>query len=170
MDRGLIVQDANGKVDKGSLWSDEQLEHLGRIWHRLTPWPDTCPGLERLNKKYETATLSNTYNKLLVNLVAHGGMPFKYVYSADLFQSFKPTPKVYLGAAEKLGLKPEECGLVAAHLFDLKAAKACGLGYVVYVDRPLEEKNPELLKESIPDHVIEQSEKGFLALAEHLEC
>jgi beta-phosphoglucomutase-like phosphatase (HAD superfamily) len=43
-----------------------------------------------------------------------------------MFESFKPNAKVYLGAAEKMGVKPEECALVAAHLSDLKGAKACG--------------------------------------------
>jgi 2-haloacid dehalogenase len=84
-----------------------------------------------------------------------------------MFQSFKPNPKVYLGAAEKMGVKPEECGLVAAHLSDLKSAKACGF-YTIYVDRPLEEKNPELREENIPDMWIKEDEDGFVTLAERL--
>ena len=101
------------------------------------------------------------------HLVAHSSIPFTRIYSADMFQSFKPNPKVYLGAAEKMGVKPEECGLVAAHLNDLKAAKACGF-YAIYVDRPLEEKTPELREQSIPDLWIEEDEDGFVSLAEHL--
>ncbi|KIW89180.1 uncharacterized protein Z519_10032 [Cladophialophora bantiana CBS 173.52] len=84
-----------------------------------------------------------------------------------MFQSFKPNPKVYLGAAEKLGVRPEECGLVAARLSDLKGAQACGF-YVIYIDRPLEEKNPELREENIPDMRIKEDENGFVALAERL--
>jgi 2-haloacid dehalogenase len=85
-----------------------------------------------------------------------------------MFQSFKPDPKVYLGAAGKMGVKPEECGLVAAHLYDLKAAKACGF-YTIYVERPLEEKNPELRDENIPDIWIKESEDGFVTVAERFE-
>lgn len=84
-----------------------------------------------------------------------------------MFQSFKPNPKVYLGAAEKMGVKPEECGLVAAHLSDLKGAKACGF-YTIYVARPLEEKNPELRKENIPDMWIKEDEDGLVSLAGRL--
>ena len=84
-----------------------------------------------------------------------------------MFQSFKPNPKVYLGAAEKMGVKPEECGLVAAHLSDLKGAKAYGF-YTIYVDRPLEEKNPELREENIPHMWIKEDEDGFVTLAERL--
>ena len=170
--RGLIIprEDANTSelhVKEGSLWNESQLKHLGRVWHRLPPWPDTCRGLDLLNKRFSTVTLSNTYNDLMESLVAHSSIPFKHIYTSDMFQSFKPNPKVYLGAAEKMGVKPEECGLVAAHLFDLKAAKACGF-YAIYVDRPLEEKAPDLREEDIPDMLIQQDEEGFIALAERL--
>ena len=66
-----------------------------------------------------------------------------------------------------MGVKPQECGLVAAHLSDLKGAKACGF-YTIYVDRPLEEKNPELRAENIPDMCINEDEDGFVTLAERL--
>jgi len=46
---------------------------------------------------------------------------------------------VYLGAAGKLQLPPDECVMVAAHLNDLQAAKQNGLK-TVYVERPGEEE------------------------------
>ena len=170
--RGLIIlrEDASSSelhVKEGSLWDESQLKHLGLVWHRLPPWPDTCRGLDLLNRQFSTVTLRNSYNDLLEYLVAHSSIPFTHIYSADMFQSFKPNPKVYLGAAEKMGVKPEECALVAAHLNDLKAAKACGF-YAIYVDRPLEEKTPDLREENIPDIWIKEDEDGFVALAEHL--
>lgn len=72
-----------------------------------------------------------------------------------------------MGAAERMGVQPQECALVAAHLGDLKGAKACGF-YTIYVERPLEEKNPELREEGIPDMVIREDEEGFIALAKRL--
>ena len=84
-----------------------------------------------------------------------------------MFQSFKPNLKVYLGAAEKMGVKPEECALVAAHLSDLKGAKACAF-YTIYVERPLEGKTPELREEDIPDMWVKEDENGFVTLAERL--
>ncbi|KAL9085041.1 MAG: hypothetical protein Q9165_007782 [Trypethelium subeluteriae] len=170
--RGLIIprEDASTSklhVKEGSLWNESQLRDLGLVWHRLPPWPDTCRGLDLLNRQFSTVTLSNTYNDLLEHLVAHSNIPFTHVYTSDTFQSYKPNPKVYLGAAEKMGVKPEECALVAAHLNDLKAAKACGF-YAVYVERPLEEKTPELREENIPDMSIKEDEDGFITLAERL--
>ena len=171
-DRGLIVLQENTStselvLQEGSLWNESQIKHLSLVWHRLDPWPDTCRGLELLNKQFSTVTLSNTYNDLIKELVAHSNMPFTHAFSADLFQSYKPNPEVYLGAAGKMGVKPGECALVAAHLGDLKAAKACGF-YAIYVERPLEEKSPDLRQENIPDMVVTESEDGFIALAERL--
>lgn len=171
-DRGLVIlrEDANISelhVEEASLWNESQLKDLSRVWHRLPPWPDTCRGLDLLNRQYSTVTLSNTYNELIESLVAHSSIPFKHVYSSNMFDSFKPNPKVYLGAAEKMGVKPEECGLVAAHLGDLKGAKACGF-YAIYVERPLEEKAPALREENIPDLWIKEEDGGFVALAERL--
>ena len=170
--RGLIISREDPStselhIEEGSLWDKSQLNHLGLVWHRLPPWPDTCRGLDLLNRQFSTVTLSNTYNDLLEYLVGHSSIPFTHVYTADMFQSFKPNPRVYLGAAGKMGVKPEECGLVAAHLFDLKAAKACGF-YTIYVDRPLEGKAPELREENIPDMWIKEDEGGFVTLAKRL--
>lgn len=166
-DRRTAASGSDLEVGEGSLWTKPQLEHLGRVWHRLTPWPDTCRGLELLNTKFSTVALSNCYNDLLQELVSHSNIPFTNVYSSDMFNSYKPNPKVYVGAAEKMGVKPEECALVAAHLGDLKGAKACGF-YAISVVRPLEEKAQELKKENIPDLVIEEGEDGLVKLAERL--
>jgi 2-haloacid dehalogenase len=171
-ERGLVILPGDAgtsklEVEEGSLWTRSQLDRLGRVWHRLTPWSDTCPGLDLLNKQFPTVALSNTYADLLKGLVEHSRIPFKELYSADMFRSYKPNAKVYLGAAEKMGVKPEECALVAAHLGDLKGAKACGF-YAIYVERHLEEKNPELREENVPDMVVTEDENGFFTLAERL--
>lgn len=100
-------------------------------------------------------------------MVRHGNMPFTHIYSAEMFQSYKPNPKVYLGAAEKMGLKPEECSLVAAHLDDLKAAKACGFS-TVYVERPREERHPDLKDQDIDDMRVGEDEEGFVEVARRL--
>lgn len=170
--RGLILppKDTSAsslRVEEGSLWNESQLKQLALVWHRLPPWPDTCRGLDLLNRKFSTVTLSNTYSDMMQSLIAHSSIPFKHIYTSDMFQSYKPNPKVYLGAAEKMGVKPEECGLVAAHLGDLKGAKACGF-HAIYVERPLEEKAPELRKENIPDLVIQEDDNGLIALAKQL--
>jgi len=79
---------------------------------------------------------------------------------------------VYLGAAKRLGLKPEECCMVAAHLSDLEAAKGCGFR-TVYVERSREEawdveKVAQTKKEGWVDVWVTEDEQGFLRVAERL--
>lgn len=155
--------------EPSSLWNEAQLNDLHLIWHRLDPWPDTNQGLQDLNAlAFKTATLSNGNLSLLQDMVEHAGMPFTHIYSAEMFQSYKPSPKVYLGAAEKMGLEPAECCLVAAHLDDLKAAKSNGFS-TVYIERWMEERNLEGRKEA--DYVdvwVKEREEGFVEAARRL--
>ncbi|USW56625.1 Putative phosphoglycolate phosphatase-like, domain 2, HAD superfamily [Septoria linicola] len=154
-------------VHDGSLFDEQDLVALSMIWHKLAPWPDTVQGLSMLNKKFSTVTLSNGNVSLLKDMVEHGGMPFTDIYSAEMFQSYKPSPEVYLGAAEKKGLQPAECMMVAAHLDDLKHAKQNGF-LTLYVERLQEERHPELLDEGIPDVWVKLDEDGFVEAARKL--
>lgn len=154
-------------VHDGSLWDEAKLVELSMKWHFLTPWPDTCQGIKELNRLFYTCTLSNGNVSLLEDMVKHGKIEFTHVFSAEMFKSYKPNPKVYLGAAEKLGLKPSECVMVAAHLDDLKHAKACGFR-TIYVERPQEERYPELRYQGIADVWVDQGEQGFVTAAERL--
>lgn len=56
---------------------------------------------------------------------------------------------------------------MAAHVSDLKGAKACG-SYTIYAERTLEEKNPELREKNLPDMWTKQDEDGFVTLAQRL--
>lgn len=57
--------------------------------------------------------------------------------------------------------------MVAAHLDDLKHAKQNGFR-TLYVERSREERHPELLKENIPDVVVQLDEEGFVEAARKL--
>jgi 2-haloacid dehalogenase len=156
------------------LWDDEELRALSLVWHQLVPWEDSVVGVEMLNKGFATAMLSNGNLSLLTDLRAYSGIPFTHVFSAEMFGTYKPSPKVYLGAAEKLGLAPNECMMVAAHLADLKAAKENGLR-TVYVERAGEEdwsedEVDEAKKAGWVDLWVgmEEGSKGFVSVAEKL--
>ena len=117
--------------------SEEEIDHFNRTWHRLDAWPDSASGLSRLRTRFVIATLSNGNVALLTNMAKHAGLPWDCILSAELFKHYKPDPEVYLGAADMLGLKPEEVMMVAAHKGDLKAARALGLK-TGFVPRPME--------------------------------
>jgi 2-haloacid dehalogenase len=114
-----------------------EIEDLNRAWHRLTPWPDAVPGLNRLRGRHVLATLSNGNVSLLVDMAKNAGLPWDCILSSELFGHYKPDPEVYRGAAQLLNLAPDEVMMVAAHPPDLKAAQKCGLK-TAYVPRPLE--------------------------------
>ncbi|MFQ5766220.1 MAG: haloacid dehalogenase type II [Rhodospirillales bacterium] len=106
-------------------------------WHRLRPWPDAIAGLTRLKAKYVIGTLSNGSFHLLANMARHAGLPWDCIISADNFRHFKPDPELYLGTVDLLGAKAGRVMLVAAHNYDLAAARASGLG-TAFVPRPTE--------------------------------
>ncbi|KAK4942125.1 hypothetical protein LTR66_014732 [Elasticomyces elasticus] len=156
-------------LEPGGLWNNDELRALSLIWHRLDPWPDTCNGIAALNTIFWTCTLTNGNLSLIKDMAAHAGMPFTHIFSAEMFGSYKPSPKIYLGAAEKLNLAPKECAMVAAHLRDLKAAKECGF-QTIYVERPQEEPNEEAARaeakrKGYVDLWVEEGHEGFLTVA-----
>jgi 2-haloacid dehalogenase len=121
------------------LWTTEQVQELTLIWHKLDPWADSVRGMELLNNRFDTtSTLSNGNISLLEDLREYSKIPFTDITSSEEFKSYKPSPKVYLGAVKKFGLQPHQCAMVACHLADLKAAKSNGLR-TIYVERPGEE-------------------------------
>ncbi len=117
--------------------SEDEIEHLNNAWHRLTPWPDSVQGLERMRTSYTAATLSNGNVSLLVDLSKYGGLTWDCVLSSELAGHYKPDKEVYLTAAGLLGLSPEQMMMVAAHTDDLEAAKELEFA-TAYVSRPLE--------------------------------
>jgi 2-haloacid dehalogenase len=117
--------------------SEEEKDHLNRVWHRLDPWPDAVAGLTLLKKRQVIATLSNGNVALLVELARTAGLPWDLILSAELVRRYKPDPETYLMAPDLLDLRPEQVMMVAAHPHDLRAARENGLK-TAYVPRPLE--------------------------------
>ncbi|KAK7028517.1 Haloacid type II [Favolaschia claudopus] len=117
-------------------------DELNLVWHRLDGWPDSTPGLYNLKKEVIIATLSNGNVRLLVDMAKHADLPWDTIFSAELFGSFKPHSiniarsdlKVYLGAVKHLSLDPQNCAMVAAHVYDLRAAAGVGMR-TVYIPR-----------------------------------
>lgn len=121
------------------LWTPEELVTLSREWHFLDPWPDVSRGLAALKQKFAVCTLSNGDRELLTDMAAYAKLDWTRVFSAEDFRAYKPSPLVYEGAAQALGLQTGECALVAAHLGDLQGAKKCGY-QTIYVERANEER------------------------------
>ncbi|BBK32213.1 2-haloacid dehalogenase [Stella humosa] len=117
--------------------TEDEKDHWNRVWHRLTPWPDTVPGLLALKPKFILATASNGNVGLLLNMAKNAGMPFDTILSAELCQHYKPDPVMYRSLYTFLGLKPHEVLMTAAHNSDLVAASKQGLS-TAFFPRPTE--------------------------------
>lgn len=145
--------------------TDEEKDHLNRVWHRLDPWPDSVPGLTRLKQHYVIAPLSNGNVALLTNMAKRAGLPWDLILSAEFARHYKPDREAYLASVELLGLTPERVMMVAAHPDDLHAAANAGLR-TAYVHRP-REFGPDA-EPGPPEPVFDYSATDFTDLAERL--
>ena len=143
--------------------SEEELDELNSVWHRLEPWPDAVGGLQRLRQSFHIASLSNGNVSLLVNMAKNAGLPWDSVYSAEMAACYKPDPAVYRKAAEWLGLAPNEVMMVAAHVSDLRAAAEVGF-QTAFVARPLEH-GPDGPRERLEAGEFDLVASDFLDLA-----
>ena len=146
--------------------SEDEIDDLNRVWHRLIPWPDTVLGLGRLKANFVLATLSNGNVSLLTNMAKNAGLPWDVVLSAELSGHDKPDPEVYIKAADLLGLPQERVMMVAAHRGDLRAAGALGFK-TAFVPRPLE-YGPDREIDTMPDPAFDVNATDFLDLAAKL--
>ena len=117
--------------------SSAEIDELNRVWHRLRPWPDTVTGLIRLRRRFVIAPLSNASFAGMVHLAKFAGLPWDCVITAENAKAYKPRAEAYRTAIELLGLEPREVMMVAAHNYDLRAARAEGMR-TAFIPRPTE--------------------------------
>jgi len=148
--------------------SEAEIDHLNRAWHRLDPWPDAVEGLTRLRRRFILATCSNGNVAMMVDMARRAGLPWDAILGAETARHYKPQPEAYLITAELLGLRPEQCMMVAAHNGDLAAAAGCGLR-TAFVPRP-EEHGPGQNTDLAPRRDYDAVAKDFVDLALKLGC
>ena len=146
--------------------SEPERDDLNRAWHRLKPWPDSVAGLTRLKKKFIIAPLSNGNIGLMTDMAKYAGLPWDCILGAELVRHYKPDREVYLSAADFLGVQPSDVMMVAAHLGDLRAAKAVGLK-TAFVARP-HEYGPDGKPDLAPDASVDIAAADFNDLAARL--
>jgi 2-haloacid dehalogenase len=147
--------------------TEAERDHFNRVWHRLDPWPDAVEGLTRLKQRHVIAPLSNGNVALLTSMAKRAKLPWDLVLSAELVRHYKPDPETYLMAPRLLALEPGQVMMVAAHVYDLRAARQNGLR-TAYVPRPLEfgpVKNADP-----PDPSFDLVARDFIELAEKLDA
>ncbi len=138
----ILTREALEKIvglhDLSSLTAPEKNE-LNLAWRRLDPWPDAVAGLQRLRGRFQIVTLANGNVSLLRDIASYAGLPWHQILSAAVVKRYKPDAAVYEYGIVSLGFEPGEIMMVAAHSYDLDAAKKPGGMMTAFVMRPGED-------------------------------
>ena len=111
-------------------------DELMNAYLHLDPFSEVQDALKALKAKARLAILSNGAPKMLNQVAENTGIKWAFsdVISVEEVQTFKPSPKVYNLAPEKLGLSKEEIGFVSSNYWDVAGAKSYGL-WVAWINR-----------------------------------
>jgi 2-haloacid dehalogenase len=96
----------------------------------LTAFPDVKPGLETLKSLgFRLAILSNGEPRMLEAAARHAGIRglLDDIVSVEEVKIFKPSPRVYNLAPERLGVGNRELGFVSSNSWDIAGAASAGL-------------------------------------------
>ena len=127
--------------------SEEQLnskyEEVGvrRFREEIGPIPGIKEVLEGLTLRRCVAS-SSSYEHIHMGLELSGLLPYftEGIYSASEVARGKPAPDLFLYAAEKMGVLPEECVVVEDSPPGVEGAIAAGMKVLGYVDLSPEEE------------------------------
>ena len=118
---------------------------LLEFFETLTPYPEVKPMLEDFSKVgMKTAILSNGTPEMLKNATTSAGINglLDIILSVEEVGVYKPDPKVYQLAVDRLNTKPENVCFVSANGWDAAGAAAFGF-QVAWINRG--EQVPEQL-------------------------
>ncbi len=94
-----------------------------------SPVPRRGSRPESLRSRYRLVVLSNADPPLLVKALENAQLAprFEALLSADAVKTFKPDPRVYALASDRLRMPKADLALVSSNSFDVMGAKAAGL-------------------------------------------
>ncbi len=111
----------------GLAWTQSTQDALLDEYLRLRPYPEACGALAGLSG-HRRAILSNGSPAMLDALVASNGMAqyFDAVLSVDPLRVYKPDPRVYQSAVDRLGVAPAQIAFVSSNFWDVSGASHFG--------------------------------------------
>jgi pyrophosphatase PpaX len=90
------------------------------------------------------------------------GHVFETMVGGDETERHKPDPEPLLLAAERLGVRPEEAAYVGDSPFDVRAAKAAGMGSVAVTWGRIHDRSR--LEREQPDAIVDTAEELLAVL------
>lgn len=113
----------------------QELDCISASIKEWTPFPDTVEALEKLKGKFKLAVISNIDDRLFRRSAARLRVPLDWVVTAEQAKAYKPSPRTFEYAIERIGLPKTEILHVAQSLYhDIAPARALGLA-TVWVNR-----------------------------------
>jgi 2-haloacid dehalogenase len=107
-----------------------QRQHLLDRYDQLPPFEDAAAALRSLAEYgFELAVLSNGTGSMIAACLASCGLDawISRQLSVEEVRAYKPSPRVYQYAAERLGRAAGQLRLVSGNAFDIAGAGAAGL-------------------------------------------
>jgi 2-haloalkanoic acid dehalogenase type II len=105
-------------------------------WHRQSAWPEVKEAIRRLREDLglEVFVHANGTTRLQLDLVRSSELSFNMLFSSQLLGVYKPSRDAYIKGLKLAKLEADQVIMVAAHAYDLRGAKECGMK-TVYIHR-----------------------------------
>jgi 2-haloalkanoic acid dehalogenase type II len=169
--RRVLDELLKGRCVQWDEWGELERSLLVKRWHEQEAWDDVVPALTRLRQKYFVVVLANGTTRLQLDITSSANIPFHMLFSSQLLGLTKPDPKIYRKCADLMGLQVEECLIVAAHAYDVRAAKTVGMDSI-YVRRWSEDAGEDFegIENEFGFYVDARNGSGLGVIADLLEC
>lgn len=118
------------RTTTGHTLSDEAVEHVLAGFRELPPHPDVEPALMALARaRIPAFGFTHGTETVACDALDKAGLRtyLRDTFSTERIGSFKPPPRVYHWASQRVELAPEKVALVAVHSWDVHGAVRAGL-------------------------------------------
>ncbi|AEK61462.1 HAD-IA family hydrolase [Collimonas fungivorans] len=105
----------------------ELAQQLDRNWRSLQPWPEVTATLARLQQNHRLGVVTNCSTRLGQLAADRVGVPFEVVVTSEQAGFYKPDPRPYRLALEKLDLPAQRVLFVAGSAYDMFGTAQVGL-------------------------------------------
>jgi 2-haloacid dehalogenase len=143
--------------------SEEDRQGLAEAMRTMPAHADVASGLARLRSSgYRLVTLTNSPHRPGASSPLENaglGEYFERQFTVDALKAFKPSPVLYTGIADEIGVPPSQCMMVAAHTWDTIGAQGAGMQSAL-ITRP---GNAALKADGIPYPTIVVTDLDELA-------
>ncbi len=130
---GLALRGVSAKF--GVEPSPEEVDRFGGSVGAWPAFPDSVDALARLKERFRLGVITNCDDDLFAASNRRLGVTFDWVVTAQQVGSYKPSPRNFQVALERVGLPPDRILHVAQSLFhDHVPAKGFGLS-TAWIDR-----------------------------------